>query len=160
MSDIKTEALGAGIDLSWVTQILSQWGEKALEIVTTLVKYGFDPAFLVKVLQGGGAVLLQMILDAVQNGLSKDWVVRFFTAFGPAILQFILDVYTKMTTKGFAAADSAIANSIVIDLLKKWLPTIVKDYVPPVLIQHNQEVSDMIIDVLTNFIKNQPNPTV
>jgi hypothetical protein len=160
MSDsIKTEALGVGIDFDWVKEIVFRWGEKTLETVTALIKLGFDQDFLIKVLQSGGAQLIHLILDAVKNGFGKDWVIKFFTAFGPAILQFILDVYSKMSQKGFADFESSTnAQGFIEDLMRKWMPTIIKEYVPPVLIAHSQELSEMIIDITKNFMKNQPIP--
>lgn len=106
MEDLKASALGFGLDMAWIGEIIE--------------KYGDD--------------VLGLIVEALRTGFSRELVTEIITKFGPLILEFLVNLTNKQKMKAISG-DVIVGEevgildiSIIEMLIQKYLPLIIEKY--------------------------------
>ncbi len=126
--ELKESAVGFGFDVTWVADIVEQWG----------------------------ADVLPLVVEAARHGLSITLVVELLQKFGPSLLDFVVGLLNKkafMATgevvpgpvvEGF---DAGFLDLII----EKYLPVIIDKYAPVILDKFGPQLIQAVIDM---FFKN------
>ena len=118
--------------------------------------FGFDTNWIAELISKYGADILALVVEAARNGFSIALVVEIMSKFGPDLLQFVLDLFNtkKMEavkfgevfppTDGSMPLPGGMMDSILINLVQKYLPIIMEKY--------GDQIMKMIIDAIIKAI--------
>lgn len=125
IDNLKHSALEFGFDFTWVSDIISKYGEDVLNLV----------------------------LEAVRGGFSKDFVTEVLSKFGPLLLEFLVNLLNKNKMKLAMSGDIVVGEEVgVIDA--SILEVLIQKYLPVIVDKYKDQVVQMLVNWLADFLKN------
>ena len=119
--ELNLSAANFGFDPTWVTDILSKYGEDVLTLAVEAARNGFSVSLVIEVLQKFGPVLLQLLVDVFAH---KQAAMRMAMGEGAGVI-IPGDVVKGDDVLGF---DASLLNVLV----EKYLPIILEKYAPTI----------------------------
>jgi hypothetical protein len=125
VDNLKQSALEFGFDFTWITEIISQYGDDVLNLV----------------------------LEAVRGGFSKDFVAEVLSKFGPLLLEFLVNLLNKNKMRLAMSGDVVVGEEVGV-LDASILEVLIQKYLPVLLDKYKDQVVQMLVNWLSDFLKN------
>jgi len=128
------------------------------------VGFGFDLTWVADILQNYGSDVLGIVVEAVRHGLSVKTVVDVLEKFGPALLQLLVDMLNQKAMVAHQKAmtgDGVVVNGPVVEgfeaglldmVIAKYLPQLLEKLLPQLLEQFGPKLIQIVLDLLTKAL--------
>lgn len=143
--------------------------EKVEDVRSSALGFGLDPAWVSDILAKFGPAALALIVEAMRQGLSMALVIEVVDRFGPELLNFIITLLNQKKMGAVISGDIVVApgttvdqNGILIALLEQYLPILIKAYGPQILqliVQYLPTIINVIVAIINGGLTPTPTPT-
>ncbi len=119
-----------------------------------VVGAGFDPNSIADLIAQFGDDVVQLVSDAIRSGFSRQFVLDTLLKFGPWLLKFLLDMFSKKqeaAVKMGVAADT-LSNAVVEANL---IETFLERMLPKILEKYGERLIDSFIELIMSYIETK-----
>lgn len=119
------------------------------------LSFGFDTTWITDILAEYGQVALDLVIEAMRGGFSKDLVIEVLAKFGPAILEFLVTLLNKKKM-AFASAENAsgnVADQLAGFLDASIIEVLVQKYLPMIMEKYGEQIVQMLVEYILNSLK-------
>jgi len=117
-----------------------------------MVLAGFDPSYIADLIAQYGDSVVTLISDAIRHGFSKQFVVDTLVKFGPAVLKFLLSWFVKSQEKAmvFGAEPGAVVDETVLDAT--LIETFLQRMLPKLLEKYGEQLLDALVGMIVKYL--------
>ena len=119
---------------------------------TEMISAGFDPGHVADLIAQYGDSVVNLISDAIRNGFSRQFVIDTLVKFGPTVLQFLMSWFSNAKQKNLAlgVAPTNVVEQTLLDA--SLIETFLQKMLPKLLDKYGEQLLDGLIKMVVNYL--------